>query len=90
MLRFAIMVKLRFLAVTPTTSKSVNLELLQRKVKSLEDENKSLRCEAAQLVQETDECEEQERKLMADIAHQLNATNSEFDGLSEYIEWRMI
>ncbi|XP_053697532.1 trafficking kinesin-binding protein milt isoform X2 [Sabethes cyaneus] len=72
--------------VTPTTSKSVNLELLQRKVKSLEDENKSLRSEAAQLVKETDECEEQERKLMADIANQLNTANSEFDGLNLELE----
>ncbi|XP_065085625.1 trafficking kinesin-binding protein milt isoform X3 [Ochlerotatus camptorhynchus] len=72
--------------VTPTTSKSVNLDLLQRKVKSLEDENKSLRCEAAQLVLETDECEEQERKLMADIAHQLSTTNNEFDGLNFELE----
>lgn len=72
--------------VTPTVSKSVNLELLQRKVKSLEDENKSLRSEAAQLVQETDECEEQERKLMADIANQLSTANSEFDGLNLELE----
>ncbi|XP_058818421.1 trafficking kinesin-binding protein milt isoform X3 [Topomyia yanbarensis] len=72
--------------VTPTTSKSVNLELLQRKVKTLEDENKSLRCEAAQLVMETDECEEQERKLMADIANQLSTANSEFDGLNLELE----
>ncbi|XP_058447974.1 trafficking kinesin-binding protein milt isoform X2 [Malaya genurostris] len=72
--------------VTPTTSKSINLELLQRKVKSLEDENKSLRCEAAQLVMETDECEEQERKLMADIANQLSTANSEFDGLNLELE----
>ncbi|EAT43865.1 AAEL004722-PA, partial [Aedes aegypti] len=72
--------------VTPTTSKSVNLELLQRKVKSLEDENKSLRSEAAQLVQETDECEEQERRLMADIANQLSTANSEFDGLNLELE----
>lgn len=81
------MVKLRFVPVTPTTSKSINLELLQRKVKSLEDENKSLRCEAAQLVQETDEVEEQERRLMADIANQLSTANSEYDGLSEF-RWR--
>ncbi|XP_038110515.1 trafficking kinesin-binding protein milt isoform X4 [Culex quinquefasciatus] len=72
--------------VTPTTSKSINLELLQRKVKSLEDENKSLRCEAAQLVQETDEVEEQERRLMADIANQLSTANSEYDGLNLELE----
>ncbi|XP_058060576.1 trafficking kinesin-binding protein milt isoform X2 [Anopheles bellator] len=73
-------------SVTPTASKSINLELLQRKVKQLEDENKSLRVEAAQLVQETDECEEQERKLMADIANQLTTANSEFDGLNLELE----
>uniref|UniRef100_A0A8W7K630 Uncharacterized protein n=1 Tax=Anopheles albimanus TaxID=7167 RepID=A0A8W7K630_ANOAL len=72
--------------VTPTASKSINLELLQRKVKQLEDENRSLRTEAAQLVQETDECEEQERKLMADIANQLTTANSEFDGLNLELE----
>ncbi|XP_050088084.1 trafficking kinesin-binding protein milt isoform X2 [Anopheles aquasalis] len=72
--------------VTPTVSKSINLELLQRKVKQLEDENRSLRSEAAQLVQETDECEEQERKLMADIANQLTTANSEFDGLNLELE----
>lgn len=72
--------------VTPTTSKSINLELLQRKVKSLEDENKSLRCEAAQLVKETDEVEEQERRLMADIANQLTTANSEYDGLNLELE----
>lgn len=72
--------------VTPTTSKSINLELLQRKVKSLEDENKSLRSEAAQLVKETDEVEEQERRLMADIANQLNTANSEYDGLNLELE----
>lgn len=78
------LVLLSFPAVTPTASKSINLELLQRKVKQLEDENKSLRTETAQLVKETDECEEQERRLMADIANQLTTANSEFDGLSKY------
>ncbi|XP_035905666.1 trafficking kinesin-binding protein milt isoform X3 [Anopheles stephensi] len=72
--------------VTPTASKSINLELLQRKVKQLEDENKSLRTETAQLVKETDECEEQERRLMADIANQLTTANSEFDGLNLELE----
>uniref|UniRef100_A0A182JXE0 Trafficking kinesin-binding protein milt n=1 Tax=Anopheles christyi TaxID=43041 RepID=A0A182JXE0_9DIPT len=72
--------------VTPTASKSINLELLQRKVKLLEDENKSLRTETAQLVKETDECEEQERRLMADIANQLTTANSEFDGLNLELE----
>lgn len=70
--------------VTPTASKSINLDLLNKKISCLEDENKSLRQEAMQLVKETDECEEAERRLMADITSQLNSTNFEYDGMSKY------
>lgn len=73
-----------FFLVTPTASKSINLDLLQKKISGLEDENKSLRQEAMQLVKETDECEEAERRLMADITSQLNSTNFEFDGMSKF------
>lgn len=71
---------------TPSVSKSINLDLLQRKISTLEEENKSLRAETTQLVLETDEVEEQERKLMADITSQLNSTNYEFDGLRLELE----
>lgn len=43
-----------------------------------------LRLETSQLVKDTDECEEQERKLMEDIVHQLHSANSEYEGISEY------
>ena len=59
------------------------MDLLQRKVKSLEEENKSLKVEAQKIVQETDEVEEHERRLIADYAQHLNSVNTEFDGLSE-------
>jgi hypothetical protein len=72
--------------VTPTASKNINLDLLQRKISNLETENKSLKQEVAQVVQQTDEVEEQERKLMEDITQQLNSTNVQFDGLSELID----
>ncbi|XP_037913728.1 trafficking kinesin-binding protein milt isoform X3 [Hermetia illucens] len=71
---------------TPTATKSINLDLLQRKVASLQDENQSLKREAQQLAKQTDEVEEQERKLMEDITTQLNSANSQFDGLSLELE----
>ena len=75
-----------YFAVTPTASKSINLDLLQRKISTLEVENKTLRSEVAQVVKETDEVEEMERKLMEDITHQLNSTNVQFDGLNFELE----
>lgn len=71
---------------TPTLSKSITLDLLQKKIVSLQDENKSLKMETSQLVKKTDEVEEQERKLMADITVQLNSTNNEFDNLNLELE----
>lgn len=71
---------------TPVLSKSINLDLLQRKVNSLEVENKSLRAEATQLVKETDAVEEAERKLMEDITHQLNSAHYQYDGLNLELE----
>ncbi|KAH8409944.1 hypothetical protein KR009_001697 [Drosophila setifemur] len=73
-------------ADTPTFSKSVTLDLLQRKVNTLLDENKSLKCEATQLAHKTDEVEEHERQLMADIGAQLNDANSQFDNISLELE----
>lgn len=67
-------------------SKSITLDLLQKKVNSLLDENKSLKCEATQLAHETDEVEEHERRLMADISAQLNDANSQYDNLSLELE----
>ncbi|XP_022234743.2 trafficking kinesin-binding protein milt isoform X2 [Drosophila obscura] len=67
---------------TPTFSKSITLDLLQRKVNTLLDENKSLKCEATQLAYKTDEVEEHERQLMADIGAQLNDANSQYDNIS--------
>ncbi|KQS70669.1 trafficking kinesin-binding protein milt isoform X3 [Drosophila erecta] len=71
---------------TPTMSKSITLDLLQRKVNSLLDENKSLKSEATQLAHQTDEVEEHERQLMADISAQLSDANSQYDNLSLELE----
>lgn len=62
------------------------MDILQKKISQLEIDNKTLRDEAIQLVKETDEVEEHERKLMADITNQLNSTTSEYDGLRYDLE----
>lgn len=71
---------------TPILSKSFNLDLLQKKIGNLEEENKSLRAEATQLVRDTDAVEEQERRLMADITNQLNSANYQYEGINLELE----
>lgn len=58
-----------------------NLDLLQKKVSNLESENKALRNEASQLVKETDEVEEIERRLMDNIRDELSSTKDQYDHL---------
>ncbi|KAG5340453.1 MILT protein, partial [Acromyrmex heyeri] len=70
-------------AGTPTGLRGINLEMLQRKVSSLEDENKQLRSEFTKLVCDADYSEEQEARLVKDIAAQLANANMEVDGIAE-------
>lgn len=72
--------------VSPSASKSINLDLLQKKIHTLEEENKQLRMETAEIAREFDEAEEQERKLVADITHQLTSTNTQFEGVNLELE----
>lgn len=65
---------------------SVNLDLLQKKVSLLENENKALRNEASQLVKETDEVEEIERRLMDNIRDELSSTKGQYDLLIYELE----
>lgn len=44
---------------------------MQRRIGSLEDENRQLRSEASQLADDTAECENAEQRLVADIALRL-------------------
>ncbi|CRL05122.1 CLUMA_CG017968, isoform A [Clunio marinus] len=71
---------------TPTTSKSINLELMQRKITTLEEENKALRTEVQQIVQQTDEVEETEKKIIDDLSHQLNNRSMDLESLSSELE----
>ncbi|XP_055302856.1 trafficking kinesin-binding protein milt isoform X2 [Sitodiplosis mosellana] len=66
---------------TPMSLTSVNLDLLQKKVSILENENKALRNEATQLSKETDEVEEIERRLMDNIRDELSSTKDQYDHL---------
>ncbi|XP_034946283.1 trafficking kinesin-binding protein milt isoform X2 [Chelonus insularis] len=68
---------------TPIGIRSINLELMQKRITSLEDENKQLKNEFTQLIRETDHCEAQEAKLVKDIASQLANANMEVDGIAE-------
>lgn len=58
-------------AGTPTGFRGINLDMMQKKISSLEDENKQLRTEFAKLMHDADNSEEQEAKLVKDIAAQL-------------------
>lgn len=66
-----------FFIATPLGARSINIDILQRKVTQLETENKLLRVEAEQIANETTSVEEQERKLMDDIVYQLSSANTE-------------
>lgn len=58
-------------AGTPTGLRGINLDILQRKINTLEDENKQLRNEFAKLAHDADDSEEQEARLVKDITAQL-------------------
>lgn len=75
-------------ASSPPNSKSMNFnfDVLQRKINLLETENRTLHSEVAQVVKETDEVEEHERRLMQDLTEQLNSTNHEFESISFELE----
>lgn len=73
---------------SPSNSKSLtfNFDILQRKINLLETENRDLHSEVAQVVKETDEVEEHERRLLNDLTDQLNSTNHEFESLTLELE----
>lgn len=60
---------------------SLNLDCLQKKITMLEHENKSLKSEASQLVKETDELDEAERRIIESIKDELCSTRDQYDTL---------
>lgn len=59
---------------------------MYRKIATLEEENKSLRSEMHEVVAQTDEIEEQERRIMEDLTQQLSNTNYQLDSLNLELE----
>lgn len=58
-------------AGTPTGLRGINLDLLQRKINSLEEQNNQLHGELDKLIHDADDSEQQEARLVKDIAAQL-------------------
>ncbi|XP_012262795.2 trafficking kinesin-binding protein milt isoform X3 [Athalia rosae] len=71
---------------TPTGLRGINLDMMQRRISVLEDENKQLRTEFNNLVHDADDCEEQEARLVKDIAAQLASANMEVDGIADELD----
>ncbi|XP_076665921.1 trafficking kinesin-binding protein milt isoform X2 [Andrena cerasifolii] len=73
-------------AGTPTGLRGISLDMMQKKISTLEDENKQLRVEFARLMSDADTSEEQEAKLVKDIAAQLASANMEVDGIADELD----
>ncbi|KAF2353083.1 Trafficking kinesin-binding protein domain [Trinorchestia longiramus] len=67
---------------TPSTVRHMSVELLQQKVKHLQDDNQQLRDEAMRLAGATSECEEREDFLTRDVIKQLDSANTQVLQLS--------
>lgn len=68
---------------TPTSLRHINVDILQHRVRNLEDENKSLRLEACQIASDTQEIEDKEKELVSDVIKQLSDANIQVSQLSE-------
>ncbi|XP_044755678.1 trafficking kinesin-binding protein milt isoform X2 [Coccinella septempunctata] len=64
----------------------VNLELLNKKISNLTDENKQLKLEYHRLAQDTKDIENQERRLLSDLTGQLTCANSSMGYLEDEID----
>ncbi|CAH1249400.1 TRAK1 [Branchiostoma lanceolatum] len=61
----------------------VNIDALQKKIQTLEEENLHIRSEAAKLKTETVDYEEQEAKLVSDCVKELKESNTQIKQLTE-------
>ncbi|KAL1132533.1 hypothetical protein AAG570_010488 [Ranatra chinensis] len=66
-------------ASTPTSSKpaAAHFEILQKRISGLENENAALRVEATRLAVQTEDCEQHEAKLVADLVQQLDMARAD-------------
>lgn len=68
---------------SPEGVRAFTTDLLQRKVKGLEDDNRKLRAEASQLANESSETELREEQLLHQVVAQLAEANSHIKNLDE-------
>lgn len=68
------------------SSGRVNLELMQKRIASLRDENKALKSEYCRLASTADEIEAQEQRLMQDLTGQLTCANSSMGLLEDELD----
>ena len=61
--------------------RSINVDLLQRKIEDLEQDNKTLHAEAFNLAQDAYKCEEKEEKLVKDAVQHLTQANYQIKDL---------
>ncbi|KAG5892244.1 hypothetical protein JTB14_014614 [Gonioctena quinquepunctata] len=69
----------------PTTGR-INLELMNKRISSLEDENKALKTEYCRLASCADDIEAQEARLLKDLTGQLTCANSSMNFLEDEID----
>ncbi|KAG5676818.1 hypothetical protein PVAND_006625 [Polypedilum vanderplanki] len=74
------------LASPNTTTNSINCEMLQKKINVLENENKKLYKDVMQVVAETDEMEEHEKRLLQDLNDQLNSSHLQYENITFELE----
>ncbi|KAJ8937126.1 hypothetical protein NQ318_000621 [Aromia moschata] len=68
------------------SSGRINLDLLNKRISSLEDENKALKTEYCRLATCADDIEAQEARLLKDLTGQLTCANSSMNYLEDEIE----
>ncbi|XP_076451503.1 trafficking kinesin-binding protein 1-like isoform X2 [Babylonia areolata] len=74
--------------VGTTNLSKINLDLLQKKVQILEEENLTLRFESAQLRSDTESYEEKEKKLVEDCLQQLGEVNQQVETFAEELRMK--
>ncbi|XP_050302935.1 trafficking kinesin-binding protein milt isoform X4 [Anthonomus grandis grandis] len=68
------------------SSGRINLDLMQKRIASLQDENKALKSEYCRLASCADDIEAQEQRLLKDLTGQLTCANSSMSYLEDEID----
>jgi trafficking kinesin-binding protein 1 len=68
------------------SSGRINLELMQKRMAGLEEENKALKCEYNRLARDTETVEEKEQMLLKDLTGQLTCANTSMNYLEDELD----